>query len=163
RRPDERRQDRSEHSHDARGRFDHSGIDFLGQRMTALNPQEIIAEVLEQIRGMWRYRWAALGAAWVISLGGWLYVYTIPDVYSASAKAAADTTNLLGPLVQGLTATSNPLNEVDLLSRAVLTRPNLEEIAYETDLALRARNPYQMESLITRLQETIRISGGRDN
>jgi polysaccharide chain length determinant protein (PEP-CTERM system associated) len=112
---------------------------------------------------MWRYRWWAICTAWGVSLVGSLYVYSIPDVYRASAKVFVDTNSLLRPLMQGLTATTNTMNEVQLVSRAVLTRPNLEEVAYETDLALRARTPRQMEELVTRLQEQILVTGGRDN
>lgn len=128
-----------------------------------MNLHEIIAEVLEHLRGMWRYRWAALGVAWVISLVGTLFVFSIPDTYQASAKVFVDTNSLLRPLMQGLTAASNTMNEVQLVSRAVLTRPNLEEVAHETDLMLRARTPEQVEKLITELQQRIQVTGGRDN
>jgi uncharacterized protein involved in exopolysaccharide biosynthesis len=45
----------------------------------------------------------------------------------------------------------------------VLTRPNLERVARETDLALRARSPAAFEALITDLQRGITVGGGRDN
>jgi len=90
-------------------------------------------------------------------------VYTVPDVYRASTRVFVDTNSLLRPLMEGLTATTNTMNEVQLVSRAVLTRPNLEEVAYETDLALRARTPREMEELVTRLQQRVQVSGGRDN
>jgi polysaccharide chain length determinant protein (PEP-CTERM system associated) len=128
-----------------------------------MNLHEIIAEVLEHLRGMWRYRWSALGVAWAMSLVGTFFVYSIPDTYQASAKVFVDTNSLLRPLMQGLTATSNTMNEVQLVSRAVLTRPNLEEVAHETDLMLRARTPEQVEKLITELQQRIQVTGGRDN
>jgi polysaccharide chain length determinant protein (PEP-CTERM system associated) len=129
----------------------------------AMNLQELIAEVLEHLRGMWRYRWWTLGAAWGVSVLGSVYVFTLPDVYQASARVFVDTNSLLKPLMQGLTAASNTMNEVQLVSSAVLTRPNLEEVAHETDLMLRARTPEQVEKLITELQERIKISGGLDN
>jgi protein tyrosine kinase modulator len=128
-----------------------------------LDLQKVISEIIEHIRGMWRYRWWAIGTAWLLSLVGNLYVFSIPDVYLASAKVFVDTNSLLRPLMQGLTATSNTMNEVELVSKAVLTRPNLETVAYETDLALRATTPAQMEELVTYLQTSIHISGGRDN
>lgn len=112
---------------------------------------------------MWRYRWWTIGCAWALSLVGWVYVCSIPDVYRASAKVFVDTGSLLRPLMQGLTATTDPMSEVQLMSRAVLTRPNIEKVAYETDLALRAQTPEEMEELVTALQERILVSGGRDN
>jgi polysaccharide chain length determinant protein (PEP-CTERM system associated) len=128
-----------------------------------MNLHQLLAEVLEHLRGMWRYRWWALGVAWSISVVGSLGVFTVPDVYQASTKVFVDTNSLLSPLMQGLTAASNTMNEVQLVSRAVLTRPNLEEVAHETDLMLRARTPEQVEALITDLQQRIQVTGGREN
>jgi protein tyrosine kinase modulator len=128
-----------------------------------LNPRELLVEIIEHARGMWRYRWWTVGGAWALALLGWLYVYSIPDIYRASAKVFVDSSSLLRPLMQGLAASSDPLNEVQLVSRAVLTRPNLEKVAYETDLALRAHTPEEMEVLVTMLQERIIVSGGHDN
>ena len=90
--------------------------------MRAVNLQEIIAEIREHIRGMWRYRWWALAAAWASLLIGSLVVFAVPDVYRASAKVFVDTNSLLKPLMQGLTATtSNPMSEANVVSS--LLRP----------------------------------------
>jgi polysaccharide chain length determinant protein (PEP-CTERM system associated) len=128
-----------------------------------MNFQELIAEVLEQIQGSWRYRWWAVCATWLVCVFGWIYVYMIPDVYQASARVYVDTNSLLKPLMQGLTAQQNTMNEVQLVSTAVLTRPNLEKVARTTDLDLRTNSQEQFEDLITLLQTSIRVSGGRDN
>lgn len=128
-----------------------------------MNLQEIIAEFLDHLRGMWRYRWQAVLAAWVISLLGWYYVYSLPDVYRASAKVSVDTNSLLPDLTKGLTASENLMSEVDVVSKALLTRPNLEAVARETDLDLRANDARAMESLITSLQDRVYVRGGRDH
>jgi polysaccharide chain length determinant protein (PEP-CTERM system associated) len=131
--------------------------------MNTSNLQQLLAEVFDRVHGMWRYRWWANGVAWLMFLAGWLYICTIPDVYRASAKVFVDTNGLLKPLLAGLTAAENPLDEVQVVSKAVLTRPNLAHVANTTDLALRATTPQQMETLISGLQTRIKVSGGRDN
>lgn len=128
-----------------------------------MNLQELLAEVLEYIRGMWRFRWWAVAISWVIALGGWAYVYTLPPVYEAQAKVFVDTNSLLRPLMEGLTAQQDPLDEVQVVSRSVLTRPNLEAVANETDLTLRANSDSEVERIVSSLQDNIRISGGSDN
>ena len=127
-----------------------------------MNLQEIIAQILNYLRGMWRYRWQLIIVAWVIAIPGWIMVYKMPDVYEASAKVSVDTNSLLPTLTQGLTASENLGDEVDLVSKAMLTRPNLTEVARQTDLDLRAETPQQMEGLITGLQQRVKIKGGRD-
>src|SRR5688572_32519999 len=125
--------------------------------------QQLLVEILSHAQGMWRYRWLAAGSAWLVSVAGWIWVSTVPDVYRASARVYVDTETLLKPLMQGLTTAQNTLNEVQLVSKAVLTRPNLEQVAVTTDLILRTRTEEQRENLITGLQTQIQVAGGRDN
>ncbi|MEX2123369.1 MAG: XrtA system polysaccharide chain length determinant [Woeseia sp.] len=127
-----------------------------------MNIQEIVAEVLEYLRGMWRYRWWASGAAWFISMLGWSYVYSMPDVYGASARVYVDTKSLMGPIFEGLAISDNLTAQVEAVSRALLTRPNLEAVARKTDLDLRVDTPQQLEHLITRLQERVSVDGNRE-
>ncbi|MDH3431630.1 MAG: chain-length determining protein [Gammaproteobacteria bacterium] len=124
--------------------------------------QEIITEILNHLRGMWRYRWQVVIVAWLVAIPGWFFVYKMPDVYEASAKVSVDTNSLLPALTQGLTASENLVDEVDLVSKAMLTRPNLAKVARETDLDLRADTPQQMEKLISELQQQVSIKGGVD-
>jgi len=128
-----------------------------------MNVQEIIAEVTDHIRGMWRFRWVALLIAWGVAIGGWYFIYTMPNIYEASARVSVDTNSLLPELTKGLTARENLMSEVDMVSRALLTRPNLEAVARETDLDLRADTPQEKELLITGLQRRLKIVGGRNN
>jgi polysaccharide chain length determinant protein (PEP-CTERM system associated) len=128
-----------------------------------VNLQELIADLLDYVRGMWRYRWWAVIVAWVVAGAGTVYVYAKPDVYRASTKVFVDTNGLIQPLMRGLIATQNTLNQVQILAKALLTRPNMEKVAHETDLDLRAHSTEQMEKLITHLQRNIYISGGQDN
>ena len=127
-----------------------------------MNIQELIAEALEYVRGMWRYRWSALVLAWVVSVAGWYVVYTMPNEFAASSKVYLETESLLDPIFSGLTIRDNLQAEVEAASRALLTRPHLETVARETDLALRAETPDQFERLITRLQTKIKVRGNRD-
>ncbi len=124
--------------------------------------QKLIAEVLSHLRGMWRFRWQLVVVAWLVAIPGWFFVYGMPDVYQASAKVSVDANSLLPSLTQGLTAGENLVDEVHLVSKALLTRPNLAEVARQTDLDLRASTPQQMEGLITGLQKRVTVSGGRD-
>jgi polysaccharide chain length determinant protein (PEP-CTERM system associated) len=128
-----------------------------------VTPQALVHEFVEHLRAGWRYRWRVAALSWLICVIGWAFVYTTPDVYKASARVYVDTETLLGPLMQGLTAQQNTLTEVQLVSRAVLSRPNLEMVAHDTDLALRTSSTEEFERLITALQERIVVRGGLDN
>ena len=116
-----------------------------------------------QIRGAWRYRWRAVLVAWIVALFGWYSVYSMPDTYEASARIYVDTENAIRPFVEGLAPTQNVLNEVSIVTREMLSRPNLAKVARETDLDLRADTDREFEGLLTSLQERISVSGNRDN
>ena len=64
--------------------------------------QELIAQVFSYIWGIWRFRWLAMITAWVIALGGWLFVQQMPEAYVGTARIFVDSNNLLRPLLQGL-------------------------------------------------------------
>jgi polysaccharide chain length determinant protein (PEP-CTERM system associated) len=124
--------------------------------------QEIIAEIMEHLRGMRRYRWWGIGVAWIISIAGCFAIYAMEDVYEASAKVYVDTQSLVGPVFEGLALRDNVSAQVEAVSRALLTRPNLEKVARKTDLDLRANSAVEMEILITDLQEEVDVIGNRE-
>lgn len=114
-------------------------------------------------RGMWRYRRRALVALWTFSILGWVVVYSLPPVFQANARIYVDTETAIRPLLQGIASSSNVLNEVTVVSREMLSRPNLAEVARSTDLDLRASDPGEFEDLLTELGERIQVTGSRDN
>ncbi len=106
---------------------------------------------------MWRYRWRALLVSWLTCAFGWAVVYSLPNVYEATTRVFVDTDSVLRPLLRGLTTESNVMNQVNMMTRALLSRPHLEEVARETDLDLRAGTPREMEKLIESLRAKIQI------
>lgn len=125
--------------------------------------QRFIVEILDHIRGMWRFRWYMVWCAWITAIGAWVVIFRMPDMYQASTRVSVDTNSLLPSLTRGLTASEDLLDDVGLVSRALLTRPNLAEVARETDIDLRTETPQQFEQLVTSLQRRISVRGGRDN
>lgn len=126
--------------------------------------QELLDQVYGYVRGVWRRRWPMILVAWLVCLVGWPFVLNMPDQYEASAKVHVDTRSMLGPLLRGLAAQTNLGQEVALVTRTLLSRPNLEKVARMTDLDLRAKTPAAMESLIDSLQGRISLRGtGRAN
>ncbi len=95
---------------------------------------EIIEQILGYLRSIWRYRWYGLGIAWLICLGGWAFIFKLPNQYEASARVYVDTQSVLRPLLQGMTVQFNPASQIDLMTRTLLSRPNLEKVARMTDM-----------------------------
>ncbi len=130
--------------------------------MAMMDLQDIVEDIKCHARGMWRFRWLAICIAWGAALAGWLFVLQMPNVYKSSARVFVDTNSLLPELTEGLTARENLMDEVELVSKDLLSRPNLEAVARETDLDLRATTILEKEELISELQQQIRVEGGLD-
>lgn len=124
---------------------------------------DLIRQLVVYVRAVLRYRWWLLSSAWVVCIIGWLAVANLPDQYQASAKVFVDTHSLLKPLLKGLTVQGDEQNRIKLMSRTLLSRPNLEKVTRMTDLDLKAKTPEEMEQLLDGLSKNIKfkLTGGR--
>jgi polysaccharide chain length determinant protein (PEP-CTERM system associated) len=126
--------------------------------------QEILEEVIDYLKGIWIKRRYIIIATWLICPIGWYYVSTMPNVYQSQARVYVDTQSLLRPLLRGLTVEVNPQNQIRLMIRTLLSRPNLERLARMTDLDVQASTPERYEAILRNLKSKIKISkGGREN
>ena len=128
-----------------------------------MNLHALIAQIFAHARGMWRFRWYAVAVAWLIALCGWVFVATIPDTYQSRARIQIDTESMLEPLLQGLAIQTDMRTRVDMMTRALLTRPKLEKVARLTDLDLQAETPVQMNALVARLASSTAINSNRQD
>jgi len=122
---------------------------------------ELISQLVAYIRGVLRYRWWLLGSAWGICIIGWLVVANMPAQYQASARVFVDTHSLLKPLLRGLAIQTNEQHRIKLMTKTLLSRPNLEKVTRMTDLDLTAKNSEEMERLLDDLSKDIQFKGAR--
>jgi polysaccharide chain length determinant protein (PEP-CTERM system associated) len=97
--------------------------------------------------------------AWIVGLAGLVTVLVIPDKYEASARVYVDTQSVLKPLMSGLAVQPNVDLQVAMISRTLITRPNMEKLVRMADLDLEARTPEEREALIERLMKSLQMSG----
>jgi polysaccharide chain length determinant protein (PEP-CTERM system associated) len=119
--------------------------------------QDLLHQISEYLRGMWRYRRFALVLAWTICLAGWLVVLSLPPVYMASARVYVDTTAVLRPLLEGIAVEQDVQAQLNYVRQVMLSRPQLERVARETDMDLRAGSDLQVERLLIGLRERIAV------
>lgn len=126
-----------------------------------MNP--VAEQVLDYARGVWRRRLIGLVVAWVIAVGGAVVVFLMPDQYEATARLYVDTQSVLKPLMSGLAVEPNVQQRVGMLSRTLLSRPNMEKLVRMADLDLNAQTQEQKDALIDGLIKNIDLKGGADN
>lgn len=126
--------------------------------------EHLLAQLSIVARSMWRFRWPSVLVAWLVAIAGAVIVFRIPDQYEATARIYVDTQSILKPLMTGLAVQPNVEQQVVMLSRTLLSRPNVEKLVRMADLDLNSESKAQQEALVARLMATIEIKTvGRDN
>ena len=126
--------------------------------------EDILRQIIGYLRGMWLYRWWGLFAAWLVGAAAAGGIYLMPDRYESSARIYVDTQSVLKPLMSGLAVQPNVDQQITILSRTLISRPNIEKLIRMADLDLTINDKKDREELIVDLGKTLKISGtGRDN
>ena len=126
--------------------------------------EQLIAQIVTIAKGMWRFRWPSLAVAWLVAVIGMIIVFRVPDDYEATARIYVDTQSILKPLMSGLAVQPNVEQQVTMLSRTLISRPNMEKLVRMADLDLKSESKAQQEALITDLMRELQIKNvGRDN
>jgi len=120
---------------------------------------ELLQQFLATAQGMWHRRWIGLVAAWVAAFIAVGIVYRIPERYEASARVYVDTETLLKPLLQGLSVQPNLDQQVALISRTLISRPNVEQLIRMADLDLGVKTGTEREDLIDHVTKNIQLTG----
>ena len=124
---------------------------------------EIVQEIYSHLRSMWRFRWFAMVLSWVIAVTGWAGVYLMPDVYTVTSRVHVDTESVLRPLLRGLAIEPNVNQRLRIMTRTLLSRPNMEKLARMTDLDIKANNQNEMDNIVDLLSKNIKLNTGRGN
>ncbi len=122
--------------------------------------QEFLQQVSITLRGIWKFRWLGLIVAWITAILGVAVVWKIPDRYEAAARIYVDTDSILKPLMSGLAVQPNVDQQIGMLSRTLISRPNIEKLIRMADLDLKSQSKAEQEELVERLLKTIEIRSG---
>ncbi|RQO58706.1 chain length-determining protein [Paucibacter sp. KBW04] len=124
----------------------------------------LIAQLLSIAKSMWKHRWTGVAVAWVAGAIGAVVVLILPDRYEASARIYVDTQSILKPLMSGVAVTPNVEQQVMMLSRTLISRPNVEKLVRMADLDLKNQSKAQQEATIDTVTKNLSIqSTARDN
>lgn len=124
----------------------------------------LIAQLLSVVKSMWKHRWTGLAVTWIAGLVGAVVVLVLPDRYEASARIYVDTQSILKPLMTGLAVQPNVEQQVMMLSRTLISRPNVEKLVRMADLDLKNQSKSQQEATIETVTKNLSIqSTARDN
>ena len=125
--------------------------------------QDILDQLYQYLDAFWRRRWIAFATAFGLSLAGWGVVASLPNTYEAQTKIFVDTASVLNPLLDGLAVENDIAYQLAVMRETLLARPNVEQVARDTDLDLTANTPAELDAVITGLSRKISIESTNTN
>src|SRR6266404_5339439 len=96
----------------------------------------------------WRQRWFLVATAWAVCVVGWTGVAVMPDVYESQARLYVDADAILTPLLRGLAIDTATANQLEVMQKTLLSRPNLEKLVSLTDLNLSISSRQQKQQVV---------------
>lgn len=122
-------------------------------------PVSIEAQIAFVQQTLWSRRWLGIAVAWTVALLAVPIVMVMPNRYEASAQIYVDTQTVLKPLMQGLAFTPDTDQQVRMLARTLITRPNVEKLIEDPRIGMSAgASVSDRERSIAQLMARIKIS-----
>ncbi|MGH7212273.1 MAG: XrtA system polysaccharide chain length determinant, partial [Acetobacteraceae bacterium] len=113
--------------------------------------------VLQQIAAVWRHRWLALAASWLICGVGWAAVSLMPNQFESSARVYVNVDAVLTPLLRGIAVEGESAATLDYLQRTLLSQPNMGKVISKTDLDLQVTTPASRQRMVEGLARSIQV------
>jgi polysaccharide chain length determinant protein (PEP-CTERM system associated) len=110
------------------------------------------------LRSVWQRRWTALWVAWGVALLGAAVVWMVPERHEANARIFVDTQTVLKPLMAGLAFQPDVDQQVRMLARTLISRPNVERLVKTPELQLADNDPQKQEAAVESLMRKIQIN-----
>jgi polysaccharide chain length determinant protein (PEP-CTERM system associated) len=124
--------------------------------------QEILDQVIEYVRGAWRFRRYALITAWVIAPLGWILLFTLRDVYEANSRVFVDTKTALSPVLENLVLDQDVNAQLNLVRQSLLAGPQLEPVAVSVGLLDTATaSPQERAKVLNAMRDRIELQVSR--
>lgn len=121
-------------------------------------------QLRELLPGLWKHRWWGFVATILTGLIGCVAVFSVPSRYEANARVFVDTQSILKPLMAGLAVQPNLDQQVQMMARTLVSRPNVERVLAMSDLDLKTVDAKQREAVIDALIKEIvfKAAGGNN-
>lgn len=125
--------------------------------------QEQISEVLYYFKGTLKYKLATLVIAWVVCIGGWLFVSAMPNKYTSEARVHVVTKTMISKISEGIVVPTDIRSVLLYMQQLIFTNENLEKIirlSYpEKDIADEKARLVLVESL----KKNIKVNAGSED
>lgn len=126
------------------------------------NVNQMLSQARAAVRAVVRRKWTVVAVAWVVALLGGVIVWLAPNRFEATARIYVDTQSVLKPLMAGLAFQPDTDQQLKMLARTLISRPNIERLTQAPAVGYHTLTGREREEMIDRLIKTIKVdhSGG---
>lgn len=118
----------------------------------------LLGKFKRYLRGLWHRRWMIAAITWPLAIVLGVVISILPERYEAGARIYVDTQTVLKPLMAGLAYQPDIEQQVRMLARTVITRPNIEHLVDSPELGLASADPKIREKQVSRLLTQIKFA-----
>jgi polysaccharide chain length determinant protein (PEP-CTERM system associated) len=106
---------------------------------------------------VWGRRWLALCTATVLAVCGMTGIAMFHDRYQATARVYVNTQTVLKPLMESLTFQPDIDQQVSMLARTLISRPNVDKLVTNPTLELGRVDAAEHDRIVSRLMSDIKV------
>jgi polysaccharide chain length determinant protein (PEP-CTERM system associated) len=114
-------------------------------------------EIQLAMRQIWRNRWLGVVVAWGMFLALAITISFVPNRYEASARIYIDTQTVLKPLMAGLAFQPDVDQQVRMLARTLVSRPNIERLRADRAVGWEDTSAMAVQQDVDRLMNKIKV------
>ncbi len=119
--------------------------------------KELFDQIINEIRGMWRYRRLIVVASWVLCVVGWAGIVALPDMYRAEARIQVDTSSTLAGVLGEQIVAANVQQQLQMVRQALLGSVQLLKVARTTGLDAGVDTDAERAQLVSELLKRLNI------
>jgi polysaccharide chain length determinant protein (PEP-CTERM system associated) len=119
--------------------------------------ESFIVKGHKTVRITWRRRWLALASMAVVAVGAAIAISMFHDRYQATARVYVNTQTVLKPLMESLTFQPDIDQQVSMLARTLISRPNVEKLVADPALHLTGGDAAERDRVVSKLMNDIKV------
>lgn len=118
---------------------------------------DLIEKAFQIAYGIWRRRWIALAIAWPLAIVGAVVSFVVPQRFEASAQVYVNTQTMLQPLMRDITFQPDIDQQVAMLAKTLISRPNAEQLFNDPSIGFERPAPRKYDGAVDSLMKAIRL------
>lgn len=116
-----------------------------------------VAKANHAIQAVRQRRWLAISVAWAVAIGCAIVIPLVPERFEAASRVYVDTQTVLKPMMVGLAFQPDIEQQVRMLAKTLISRPNVERLVDRPEAGFVFRDAKEREATLTRLMDQIKV------